>query len=368
MFWNALSGARVKSEHLTFLQEASMKRLAAVFLFGLVLAATAVAADDTMPPLVSLKGTPTPDPPKDPDKFVFIVTGDNRPAEPTDPPTDTVKEIFQKIAQQHPAFVLWTGDIVYGKMKGESKKKEEQVAEEYQKFLDLASGGGAAVYNAPGNHEMNNKENCPTATMMKLYLENAGQNYPYGWFDYGHSRFIALNTDESAPKGDPCSCESQPGEDKPPGYISKKQMELLEEELKDAKKADMAHIFLFMHRPIKGYDGKDQLCAENVTRLEKLFADYPNLSYVVAGHQHMYYNAQGKGKQEFCAPPERTDPAKAPFYLVSGGAGAPLKKNDGGFYHYLIFTVDHDKVSVTLVRLDQNDQCKPSSVAEATHH
>jgi hypothetical protein len=130
----------------------------------------------------------------------------------------------------------------------------------------------------------------------------------------------------------------------------------------------MAHIFLFMHRPIKGYDGKDQLCAENVTRLEKLFADYPNLSYVVAGHQHMYYNAQGKGKQEFCAPPERTDPAKAPFYLVSGGAGAPLKKNDGGFYHYLIFTVDHDKVSVTLVRLDQNDQCKPSSVAEATHH
>ncbi len=342
-----------------------MKRFAAAFFLALLLTASAAAGDDKMPQLLPLKGTTPPAPPKDADKFVFIVTGDNRPAEPTDPPTDAVKEIFQGIADHHPAFVLWTGDIVYDKMKGDSKKKEEQVTEQYRQFLALAAGGGAAVYNAPGNHEMNNKENCPTATMTKLYLEDTGQTAPYGWFDYGNSRFIALNTDESAPKNNKCYCESHPGDDKPPGYIGKKQMDLLEEELKDAKKANKAHIFLFMHRPIKGYNGKDQLCSDNVTKLEKIFEDYPNLSYVVAGHQHMYYNEQGQGAQEFCAPPVRTDPGKKPFYLVSGGAGAQLKSNDGGFYHYLIFTVDHDQVSVQLVRLDKKEQCKQNGVAEA---
>ncbi|MGA7219437.1 MAG: metallophosphoesterase, partial [Candidatus Sulfotelmatobacter sp.] len=247
-----------------------------------------------------------------------------------------------------------TGDIVYGK----NPDSPETVKKEYEAFLALAATGGAAVYNAPGNHEMNNHENCPDDKLMKLYLEDTAQDAPYGWFDYGNSRFIALDTDEATPSGDKCNCSLFSGDDKPPGYIGKKQMDLLEEELKAARKDNKAHIFLFMHRPIEGYKGKDQLCEANVTKLKKLFEDYPNLSYVVAGHQHMYYNAQGKGSQKFCAPAERTDPGKEPSYLVSGGAGAPLKSNDGGFYHYLIFAVDKDKVSVKVVPLDKKYECK----------
>lgn len=161
-------------------------------------------------------------------------------------------------------------------------------------FLRWLRGGGAAVYNAPGNHEMNSHDNCPSGKMLKLYLDDTGQNAPYGWFDYGNSRFIALDTDEAAPSSGTCNCSKYSGDDKPPGYISKSQMGLLKQELDDAKKENKAHIFLFMHRPIEGYKGKDQLCAENVTDLKALFEEYPNLSYVVAGHQHMYYNAQGK--------------------------------------------------------------------------
>lgn len=37
------------------------------------------------------------------------------------------------------------------------------------------------------------------------------------------------------------------------------------------------------------------------------------------------------------------------FYLVSGGAGAPLDKN--GFNHYLVVSVDGNRISVELVKL-----------------
>ena len=329
-----------------------MRHYSARLFLALILAATAAPAQDKMPPLKPLKGTPAPSPPADPDHFVFVVAGDNRPKDPSITPTDTVKQIFQDIAKEAPAFVLWSGDIISG------KDPSGPISQEYQAFLAVAASGGAAVYNAPGNHEMNNHENCPSDKMLKYYLDDTGQDAPYGWFDYGNSRFIALDTDEATPSGDKCNCSLFTGEDKPPGYISKHQIDLLKEELDDAKEAKKAHIFLFMHRPIKGYNKKDQLCEENVTKLKKMFEDYPNLSFVVAGHQHMYYNDEGKGDDRFCAPPERTDPGKKPFYLVSGGAGAPLKGNKGGFFHYLIFTVDKDKVSVKLVPLDKKYECK----------
>jgi hypothetical protein len=68
----------------------------------------------------------------------------------------------------------------------------------------------------------------------------------------------------------------------------------------------------------------------------------------VAHVRGLYYNPQGN--DEFGPPPERTDPGKAPYYLVSGGGGAPLHKK--GFYHYLVFTVDHATVSVQVEPVD----------------
>ena len=66
---------------------------------------------------------------------------------------------------------------------------------------------------------------------------------------------------------------------------------------------------------------------ESVQKLQTLFANYTNVSYVVAGHEHMYYNPLGKGA--LVLPPSRTDPtspAISPYYLVSGGGGAPLQE------------------------------------------
>jgi len=314
-----------------------------------------------LPPLQPLKGTPAPPTPKDPKKFTFILAGDNRPDKsmcPLDgkkspcPPTDTVKKIFENIKKKSPAFVLWTGDVISGK----DPDSPQDIHDEYKDFLQVAASGNAAVYNAPGNHEMNDKSNCPNSTMLDLYLKDTSQAQPYGSFDYGDSHFIALDSDEDTPTtSDSCNCSKFTGDDKPPGYISKTQMDALIADL--SANAKKAHIFIFLHRPLEAYKQADQLCPANVAQMQTLFQQYPNVSYVVAGHEHLYYNLQGatESAKFYDPPPTRNDPdSSGPYYLVSGGAGAPLKSIKVGgekkksFYHYLIFNVDHAAVSVQL--------------------
>ncbi len=319
-----------------------MKRFALVFFLALVSATFSNLALAQLPELKPLKGTPSPSKPKHPDKFVFILAGDNRPDKFSDPQGHVVKAIFKAIHKEKPAFVLWTGDIISGKKPSEPKT----ITKQYEEFLVIAATGDAGLFNAPGNHELNDGDNCPNDTMLKLYLDDTDQAHPYGSFDYGDSHFIALDSDEAAPTGDPCNCSSSG--DKPPGYISAAQMALLGQDLEVNK--TKAHIFIFAHRPLVGYKGEDQLCPANVTEIQAMFQKYPTVSYVVAGHQHMYYNPQGP---EFGPPPVRTDPGKAPYYLVSGGAGAPLKKK--GFFHYLVFTVDKATVSVQVEPVDQSE-------------
>lgn len=324
-----------------------MKHVAGFFL-ALLLAAIAPLTAAQMPELKPLKGTPSLSQPKDPDHFVFILAGDNRPPKEKDPPVEVVKKIFDEIKKKGVPFVLWTGDVVYGK----DPDAPKTIAAEYKEFLGVAATGDAAVYNAPGNHEMDDSKNCPNDKMLKLYLKHAGQDEPYGAFDYGHSHFIAMNSDDRGTPPEGCDCSSQPSGTKPPGFIGKEQMELLKKDLEANK--NKAHVFLFLHRPLEGYKNEDQLCPANVAEMQALFKDHPNVSYIVAGHQHMYFNPQGPKK--FGPPPERTDPSQPPYYLVSGGAGAPLKSK--GFYHYLIFTVDGDKVSVEVKPVKEKDESK----------
>jgi len=243
-----------------------------------------------------------------------------------------------------PAFVLWTGDTIYGK----DPSNRAPIDQEYAAFLNVAKTGGVPVYNAPGNHEMDDSENCPNSSMLSWYLADmpmGSENYAFGSFNYGNSHFVALNSDDGGGSPGSCDCKEQPEGDKPPGFISKKQRELLEDDLKNNTSA--AHVFIFLHRPLKGYKSKHELCERITEDLEKKFKKFSNLSYVVAGHEHMYYYP--KGDDHFSAPPQRTDPGGKPTYLVAGGAGAPLEDTKDAFYHYLIFSVNGNTVNVQLV-------------------
>jgi hypothetical protein len=90
---------------------------------------------------------------------------------------------------------------------------------------------------------------------------------------------------------------------------------------------------------------------ENAEALMKLFSRYSNISYELASHEHLYYNAQ---TGDTAPPPSRTEPStRPPFYLVSGGPGGPLEgtPENGGFHHYPAFQVNGDRSQPRLVRL-----------------
>jgi hypothetical protein len=292
-------------------------------------------------------------------KFSFVVAGDNRPAAEDSPQPQVLSQIFNDAQTYKPAFFLWCGDIIYG-----HKVHRKKLKKEYDGFFKVAKLAKVPVFNAPGNHEMDSVQKTkhetletPDPKLEKHYLEFMKfpkDAPPYGAFDYGNSRFIAMDTEEVG--GPPAPSPTAPPDKKlklDPGFVSPKQIELLTQDL-EANKAK-AHIFVFMHHPIKPAKSSSGLNPPNAATLQALFQKYPNVSYVIAAHEHLYFNATGTA----LTPTDRQDPSdQGPSFLVSGGAGAPLDNcpdgaapNCGSFHHYLVFEVDKTKVKVEVVQV-----------------
>lgn len=315
------------------------------------------AALSQMPTLSPLPQTGTLGTPANSAQFTFVIAGDNRPAKKgcKQPPTPGI--IFAAVKALNPpaAFVLWTGDTISGKAKHPKDSKDAaEVAAEYAEFLGIAKTAGVPVFNAPGNHELDDHDNKPSDAMKALYEKNMAKTY--GAFTYGNSRFIALDSEHKVPSSTDAAANSAQKVDAP-GNITQKELDLLKTDLDSD--TSLAHVFIFLHHPVVPYKSDDGLDSESVQKLQALFANYSNVSYVVAGHEHMYYNPQGNGA--LVLPPSRTDPtspAQAPYYLVSGGGGAPLKKNTtGSFFHYIVFQVNGATVTPTLWIFESSDPC-----------
>lgn len=288
--------------------------------------------------------------------FTFVVAGDNRPAKADDPPTPTTGQVFAAAKALKASFVVWTGDMIYGLDTAEPTA----LARQYAAYFALARTAGAPVFAAPGNHEMDVKirhdatlKETGSAQMEAQYRTNMGLppgGQIYGAFTYGNSRFILLNSEEVAPPQVPRSAPAvtATGINLDPGYMSPAQIQWLTKELASNT---AVHTFLFIHHPIKPKKADMGLNKANADELTALFARHRNISYVLGSHEHLYFNPQ---TNDISAPPNRTAPSTAPpIYLVSGGAGAPLSGTpaDGGFYHYLVFTVTGNSIQVRMVKL-----------------
>jgi|SRR5579859_4752538 len=321
------------------------------FFLAMMICSGAVAAYSQMPTLPPLPGTGSLSTPADPSKFTIVVAGDNRPAKATDPQGNTSKEIFAAAQKLGSAFVMWTGDTIYGKNPDHAKVLHK----EYKEFLEIAKTAGVPVFNAPGNHELDDSNDVPNAQMLQYYVSDMGP--AYGAFTYGNSRFIALNSEAQAPSGTTGTCPSSTAgkkhkKDKPnaPGYIDPTQLALLAKDLELNK--NLAHILIFMHHPVEALNCKDALAEESVNALQQMFTSYHNVSYVISGHEHLYYNPQGNAtNQGMDQPPSRTDPSQPPYYLVTGGAGAPLSDPPNGIYNYLVFQIDGANISGQMIEL-----------------
>ncbi|HEY2960837.1 MAG TPA: metallophosphoesterase [Pyrinomonadaceae bacterium] len=299
--------------------------------------------------------------------FTFIAAGDNRPSGDTPIQPATLAYIMKHSKRHKPDFMIWSGDIIAGFRKAGKPMHKKTLKAQYKEFFRVAHTAGVPIFNSPGNHEMDlvtkskdgntdETSETPDEQMQALYLEE--MKYPsnapaYGAFNYGNSRFIAVNTEE-VPPITAVRSEGKVVANKlklDPGFVSLQQIELLTADLEANK--DKAHIFVFMHHPIKPAKKGSRLNKENADELEALFAKYPNVSYVIAAHEHIYFNASS----DTLTPASKTSGSSdGPVYLVSGGAGAPLdscpsgsSKNCSASHHYLVFEVDGDKVDVKVV-------------------
>ena len=290
----------------------------------------------------------------DTSQFTFFVAGDNRPAKAHEPQPATPGLIFAAAAATKPAFIVWTGDMIYGFDSANTKRMRKQ----YDEFFALAQQSGVPVFSAPGNHEMNVKikhddfrKEAGSAAMEAIYRENVGlakDSAIYQSFRYGNSRFILVNTEEVAPPSSARSAGARVAGGKlnlDPGYVSPRQIGWIKQQLEASR--TVAHIFLFMHHPIKPRKPTMALDSSSAAALMTLFSKYRNISYVFASHEHAYFNPQ---RGDVSAPPSRDDPANGgPSYLVSGGAGAPLEK--GAFHNYLVVRVKGPHIDVEMVKL-----------------
>jgi UDP-2,3-diacylglucosamine pyrophosphatase LpxH len=314
-----------------------------------------------------IPNTGTLQPTKD-TSFKFIVAGDNRPPDANSPQPATPSIIMAAAKKDGAAFIVWTGDIIYGL----DSADPSAIGKQYDEFFKIAAKAGVPVFVAPGNHEMDVKvkhskgglKEIGSQQMEDLYRANmkiAPGGAIYGAFSYGNAEFILLNSEEIAPaeavrSPGPTVTDSKKKSkvNLDPGYISPTQMDWITKEL---AANHQTHTFIFMHHPIKPLKSSMGLNQANADALVKLFAQYSNISYVMASHEHLYYNPQGKDST--AQPPKLTSDSKdKPYYLVSGGAGAPLDTgSQGAFHNYLLVSVNGGNVDVTMNKLDDgNDQ------------
>ncbi len=338
-----------------------------------VLATAASGLAQTFPPIAQLPtGAPALQQPSSATGFTFVVAGDNRPAKSGDPLTKPLLDIVQRVAANPPAFVVWDGDTVYG-------KQDVGIDQQYAQFLAAFKPVPVAVFNAPGNHEMvvQTMISCGTkkdpwdaelpdfsGSMMADYQKS--MSAPFGMFRYGNAAFVIINTDDVLDVELTNACDYN-------GYVGKAQLAALKATL-DQLKGDstVAHVFCFMHRPIKDKGGSQigtkkgdaSPYATQVRAFRHLLdkGNYPNMTFVFASHDHRLYVDPAPSNP--IGPFKGSVPDKgAPVFIVTGGAGAPLsgckkgKGKPGAYYHYLTVTVNGSSVTVNVMPLYGTTPC-----------
>jgi len=243
--------------------------------------------------------------------FSFAVLGDNRGDDNGEQPPAFL-EVLQAARQKAPAFVLDTGDMIYG-----HSRDLARIWEEWRIYRGVAERLPAPIFHVPGNHDIWDSSSA------RIYHELWGPTY-YS-FVYGNSLFIGLDTETDR------------------NQVADDEFHWLEHRL---QQCTQSNVFLFFHAPLFPVDGAIGSSLDHYPpkrdRLHKLFVQYrPLVRGVFAGHEHLYDFQQRDG---------------IPYY-ISGGGGAPLYAAPelGGFHHFLMVRVTGNNAQVELEKV-----CAPS--------
>ena len=260
--------------------------------------------------------------------FRFVAYGDSRFHDPKDvEPSDPAVRValVKAIAEANPAFICFTGDIVYNGFEANDWKV-------WDSETRLWRDRNIPVYPALGNHELHGD--------ARIGLRNYFQRFP----GLKNSRYYSVRAANTLILALDSSLDEVAGP----------QGEWLNAKL-DHVPADVDFVFLMFHHPPYSSSDTNVMAGGHAARPSEqalakvLEARQAHAGYrlvVFSGHVHNYERHEHHGVT----------------YFVSGGGGAhpylvqrgpdDLFQGKGVNYHYLTVEVDGKQVTVTMNRLD----------------
>lgn len=260
--------------------------------------------------------------------FRFVAYGDTRFHDPkdTEPANPAVRvALVNAIANDDPAFVCFTGDIVYN---GSDANDWKVWDDETRIWRDKK----IPVYPSLGNHDLHGDPNVALGNYFHRFPDLKGSRY----YSVRVANALVLALDSSL------------------GEVSGAQGEWLTEKL-DHVPPDVDFVFLSFHHPPytssmdKAVGGGHSARAPEIALAKMLEERQARAHYrivVFSGHVHNY---------------ERFDHGGVSYFVSGGGGARPyliehgpkdLFQNGGVNYHYLLVSVDHQQATVTMKRLD----------------
>ena len=250
----------------------------------------------------------------DNDNFCFAMMGDNRDG------NDVFVKLYEKIDRDPDIiFAINNGDVV-----------SDGKAKEYEDLIEIIRNFKKPLIMTVGNHDIKNHG--------KLFFEKIfGPTY----FNYEVGNVAFIFPDISLKSGI---------------TFDSKQDRWLKKVLKESKDKKFRlvsfHIPLFDPNkfPFDPFDKPELITEEAVNKsyglknnklafyLANQFEEY-NINYIFTSHNHAYYDGFWN---------------KIPF-IVSGGAGAPLRQNrdkEHAYYHYVKVCIDGDSLTTKVERLN----------------
>jgi Icc-related predicted phosphoesterase len=261
--------------------------------------------------------------------FRFVAYGDTRFHDPKDteaanPPVRVA--LVQAIAEANPAFICFTGDIVYnGYDINDWKTWDSETAVWREKKIP--------VFPALGNHDLHGDE--------KVALGNYFQRFP----DLNHSRYYSVRTANSLVLVLDSALDEVEG---PQGQWLTGKL--------DNIPAEVDFVFLMFHHPpyTSSSDqkkfGGGHSSRSTEQRLAKILEErqpHSRARFVVfSGHVHNYERHEHGGVTYFV-----TGGGAAHAYPIERGPSDPFQSKEIN-YHYLLVEVDHQQLKVTMNRVE----------------
>ncbi len=260
--------------------------------------------------------------------FRFVAYGDTRFHDPndTDAANPTVRlALVQAIADANPAFVCFTGDIVYNGNDSEDWKVWDSETSVWREK-------GIPVFPALGNHDLHGSPAVALGNYFQRFPRlNQSRNY-----SVRASNVLLLVLDSSLDE------------------TSGPQGDWLKSEL-DHIPFDVDFVLLMLHHPpyTSSSDEKKFGGGHSSRSTEHLLAkaledrqSHTRARFVVfSGHVHNYERHEHGGVTYFVS-----GGGGAHAYPIERGADDPFQSKEIN-YHYLLVEVDHQRLSVTMNRL-----------------